>query len=90
MQILYCINYVDVKRNLNHFIPKQNKHHARHLFKRMRQENKERIIEYTMRLKEKFESCEFGDNREDRILKQLIQTIQDIKIITKVIQNNRL
>ena len=45
-------------------------------------ENKETITEYSMRLKEQVESCKFRDNREDRILEQLIQTIED-KMITK-------
>ena len=39
-----------------------------------------------MRLKEEAESYEFGDNREDRIQKQLIQTIKDSEMITKAIQ----
>ena len=52
----------------------------------MRQENKETITEYAMRLKEQAEPCDFGDNREDRILEQLIQTIEDREMITKAIQ----
>lgn len=52
----------------------------------MRPENNETITVYAMRLKEQAESCEFGDNREDRILEQLIQTIEDSEMITKAIQ----
>ena len=67
----------EVKRKLNHhFIPKQNKQPAMYLINRMRQENKETITEYDMRLKEQAASCEFGNNREDRILEQLIQIIE--------------
>ena len=51
----------------------------------MRQENKETISEYAMRFNEQTESCEFRDNREDRILEQLIQTIEDSEMITKAI-----
>ena len=76
--------YEKVKRKLNHhFIPKQNKQHAWYLFYRMRQENKETITEYPMRLKEQAESCEFS---EDRILGQLIQTIENNGTITKAIR----
>ena len=52
----------------------------------MRQENKETITEYVMRLKEEAESCEFGDNSEDRIIEQLIQTIENSEMIIKAIQ----
>ena len=70
-----------MKRKLyHHFIPKQNKQHARYLFNRMRLENKETTIEYAMRLKEQAECCEFGENREDKILEQLIQTIEGSEI----------
>ena len=40
-----------------------------------------------MRLKEQAESCEFGDNRECRILEEHIQTIEeDSEMVTKSIQ----
>ena len=39
-----------------------------------------------MRLKNQAESYEFGDNRENRILEQFIQTIEDGEMITKAIQ----
>ena len=51
----------------------------------MRQENKETITEYDMRFKEKTESCEFRENKEDRILEQFIQTIEDREMLTKAI-----
>ena len=52
----------------------------------MRKENKETITDYAMRPNEQAESCEFGDNREDRILEQLVQTIKDSEMITKAIK----
>ena len=68
--------FEEVKRKLNqHFIPKEKK--ETRLFKRMRQLNKETISEFAMRLKEQTESCKFGNNKEDRILEQLIQTIEE-------------
>ena len=41
--------YEKVKKKFNHqFISKQNKQHAKYLFNRMRQENKETITEYSI------------------------------------------
>ena len=72
--------YEEVKRKLNqHFKPKQNKQHAKYLFKRMKLENNETITEYAVRLKEQAESCE--SETTDRILEQLIQTTEDRKMI---------
>ena len=39
-----------------------------------------------MRLKEQAECCELRDNRQDRILEQLIQTTEGSEMIRKVIQ----
>ena len=39
-----------------------------------------------MRLKKQAESCEFRDSKEDRILEQLIQTIEDSEMITKTME----
>ena len=61
--------YDEVKRKLcHHFMLKQNKQHARYLFKRP--ENMVTISEYVMKLQEQAESCKFRDNREDKILER--------------------
>ena len=52
----------------------------------MRQENKENVTEYAMRFKEQAETREFRDNREDRILEQLIQTSGDSEIMAKTME----
>ena len=52
----------------------------------MRQKNNKTITESAVRLKEQAESCEFRNNREDRILEQLIQKTEDSEMIRKAIQ----
>ena len=80
-------SYEEVKKKLNHhFIPKQNKQHARFIFNKMRQEHEESISQYAMRLREQAETCDFENNREERILEHLIQTIDDNELITRAIQ----
>ena len=52
----------------------------------MRQEHEESISKYAMRLREQTEACDFENNREERILEHVIQTIDDSEMITRAIQ----
>ena len=45
-----------------------------------------RVREKKRRLRAKAKDCEFGDQTNDRILEQLIQTIKDNDLIKKSIQ----
>ena len=79
-------DYEKLKTKLNnHFIPKQNKHHARYQFLRMRPTTGESITAYTARLREKAKKCEFGEVHDERILEHIIQTIDNKSIIQKTI-----
>lgn len=79
-------NYEKLKTKLNnHFVPRQNKHHARYQFLQMRPMTGESIISYTARLREKAKKCEFGDVHDERVLEHIIQTIDNKSIIQKTI-----
>ena len=79
-------SYEKLKTKLNnHFIPKQNKHHARYQFLKMRPTTGESITAYTARLREKAKKCEFGEVHDERILEHIIQTIDNKAIIQKTI-----
>lgn len=67
----------------NHFIPKQNKHHARYQFLQIKPNVGESIIAYTARLRKQAKECEFGDASEERILEHIIQTIDNRQLIQK-------
>ena len=56
------------------------------MFSKQRQEPGESVVSYAAQLREKAKDCEFGDQINDRILEQLIQTIQDKDLIKKSIQ----
>ena len=47
----------------------------------------ESIINNTVRLHKKAKDCEFSDQTDSKILKQLIQTMKDNGLIKKSIQN---
>ena len=70
----------------NHFLLNKNKQHTRYTFSKQQQEPGESIVSYTARLRAKAKDCEFGDQTNDRILEQLIQTIKDNDLIKKSIQ----
>ena len=80
-------DYKKLKRKLNnHFLPKKNKQHARYTFSKQRPEAGESVVNYAARLREKAKDCEFGEQIDDRILEQLIQTIRNNDLIKKSIQ----
>ena len=80
-------DYKKLKRKLNnHFLPKKNKQHARYTFSKQRPEAGESVVSYAARLREKAKDCEFGEQIDDRILEQLIQTIWNNDLIKKSIQ----
>jgi len=68
-------DYDKLKSKLNqHFLPKRNKHHARYKFLSMKPNSaSETTLAY------------FGDNRDERILEHLIQTISNKTLIQKAI-----
>ena len=67
--------YRKLKTKLNdYFIPKKNKHYARHMFLKMRPELEETTVAYATRLREKVHDCTFNSNYDERILELLIQT----------------
>ena len=70
----------------NRFLPIKKEQHARYTFSKQRQEPGESIVNYTARLREKAKGSDFSDQTDDRILKQLIQTIKDNYLIKKSIQ----
>ena len=69
----------------DHFTPKKNKDHARYLFLKMRPHVGETISVYATRLREKTKEREFGDTFDERILKHIIQTIDNKKLIERAI-----
>ena len=76
-----------LKRKINiHFLPKRNKHHARCKFNKQKQIAGESVVTYSARLREKSKDCEFGEQRHDRILEHLIQTIKDSELVKRSIQ----
>ena len=75
-----------IRKLNNHFLLKKNKQHTRYTFSKQRQEPGKSIVSYTARLRAKAKDCEFGDQTNDRILEQLIQTIKDNDLIKKSIQ----
>ncbi len=68
-----------------YFTPKKNKHHARYLFTKTRQAAGESTSSYAARLRQKAKECDFGANKDDRILEHLIQTIDNQSLIQKTI-----
>ena len=79
-------DYQKLVRKLNiHFIPQENKHHARFCFNKETLRSQESITSYAARLREKAEKCEFGENSDDRILEHICQTISDQDLIKKCI-----
>lgn len=78
--------YAKLVRKLNsHFIPQENKQHARYCFNKERPRSQESIASYAARLREKSEKCDFGENADERILEHLTQTIADQDLIKKSI-----
>ena len=78
--------YAKLVRKLNsHFIPQENKQHARYCFNKERIRSQESVASYAARLREKSEKCDFGANADERILEHLTQTIPDQDLIKKSI-----
>lgn len=75
-----------MKRKLNaYFIPNKNKHYARYLFLKVKSTHGETATVHAARLREKANECEFGTACEERILEQLIQTLNNRALIQKAI-----
>lgn len=78
--------YEKLVRKLNlHFVPQENKQHARYCFNKERPRSHESVASYAARLREKSEKCDFGANADDRILEHITQTISDQDLIKKSI-----
>ena len=69
-----------------HFLPKNNKHHARFTFNKQKQIAGESVVTYAARLREKSKDGESGEQTDDRILEHLIQTIKDSELLKRSIQ----
>ena len=84
------VEYNKLQKKLNdYFIPKKNKHYARYIFLKMRQEIKETTIAYATRFKENaHDGCNFGSMCDERILEHLIQTIEDSALVQKCISKS--
>ena len=78
--------YEKLRKKLNdYFLPKQNKHHARYVFLKMRPLAGEATISYAVRLRENAYACEFKDTFDYRILEHMIQTIENQHLVQKCI-----
>lgn len=76
--------YQKLRQKLNdYYIPKRNKHYSRYMFLKKRPEIGETTVTYATRLREKAHECDFGTNSDERILKHLIQTIENKTLIQK-------
>lgn len=53
------------------FEPKQNVSFERHMFRRLKQDEHERIDMFMMRLREQAEKCDFGDQTDDNVRDQI-------------------
>ena len=81
--------YQKLRIKLNeYFLPKKNKHYARFIFLKTRPEAGEATVVYATRLRENAHECEFGDTNDERILEQLIQTIENEQLIQKCISKS--
>ena len=69
----------------DHFTPKKNKHHARYLLLKMRPYMGETISTYAARLRGEAKECEIRATFDERMLEHIIQTIDNKKMIEKVI-----
>ena len=81
--------YQKLQKKLNdYYIPKRNKHYARHMFLKMRPDIGETTVAYATCLWGKSE-CDFGGiNYDERILEHLIQTIENKMLIQKSISKS--
>ena len=58
--------YQILRKKLNeYFLPKRNKHYARYTFLKMKPVEGESTVSYAIRLREKANDCEFGENLEE-------------------------
>jgi hypothetical protein len=69
------------------FLPQNNKHYARYIMLKMWPEAHEATATYATRVQEKAHECKFGDQRDERILEHLIQTVDRPDLIQKAIKN---
>ena len=78
--------YDKLKTKLNNYFTwKKNKHHARYLFLKLRQNHGETVAAYATRLREKVNEYEFEENSDERILEHLIQATHNRTLIQKAI-----
>ncbi len=63
-----------------HFEPKCNHRAERHQMRDMRQDKDEPIDEYIARLRLQANRCDFGDNYDQRVIEQLIEGTNSIKV----------
>ena len=78
--------YTKLKTKLgNYFKPQQNKQHSRYKFNKLRQTEGESTASYVARLREAAADCEFGDNKEERLLEHLVQTSNNSNLVQKAI-----
>ena len=69
-----------------YFVPKINKHYARHMFLKMKPRHGESKISHWTRLREQVYDCNFNERCEDRISEHFIQTVGNPKLIQKCIR----
>lgn len=55
----------------NYFAPKQNTSYERHIYRKLKQENTERIDSFVMRLRIQANRCNFGDKLDENIKDQV-------------------
>lgn len=82
--------YTKLKWKLTDFyVKRKNSYHATYLFNKLRPEiikgKPESTVAYAARVREQATDCEFGDNRDRRILEHLIQTVPRKELIKRAI-----
>jgi hypothetical protein len=82
-------NYDEVNTSLTDYLmPKRNREFERYEFRNIKQQTNESVDQFSTRLRQKAETCEFS-NKEDEIKSQIIQGCTSRKLRIKCLQEDK-
>jgi transposase InsO family protein len=84
-------NYAKAMEKLSeYFQPKANVPFERHQFRQMKQENGETVEQFVTRLKDKANTCEFGDHQNEHIRDQVIDKCKSHNLRKKFLEKGKI
>ena len=73
-----------------HFSPKANIPHERHVFCQMKQENSESVDQFVIRLTHQAENCNFGSQRTEQLCDQIMDKCRSSGLRRKLLERGKI